>query len=241
MKNFSIDYDIKEYKDEEGNTKYNVEIYDCRSTENDKKIDISVLENLEIIKKLLSMNSVTIHNRFVSDLIHKTPNTDKLNKSNIDKLVNDFISNVDKNELDKTIITELNTFTNIVNDIVKSAIIALINNYDENYIGAVIVPIVDNNNYMDNDQNSKLRLGIQTGDIFMDLTSDNVDPLPLSDVSLDLLDNALCYLVNIVETELKQQNPDKDFIQTCGQIIKDIKNNTNQIINTYLQEYKNML
>lgn len=241
MKNFSIDYDIKEYKDEEGNTKYNVEIYDCRSTENDKKIDISVLENLEIIKKLLSMNSVTIHNRFVSDLIYKTPNTDKLNKSNIDKLVDDFISNVDKDELDKTIITELDTFTNIVNDIVKSAIIALINNYDENYIGAVIVPIVDNNNYMDNDQNSKLRLGIQTGDIFMDLTSDNVDPLPLSDVSLDLLDNALCYLVNIAKTELKQQNPDKDFIQTCGQIIKDIKNNTNQIINTYLQEYKNML
>ena len=55
MKNFSIDYDIKEYKDEEGNTKYNVEIYDCRSTENEKKIDISVLESIEIIKQLLKI------------------------------------------------------------------------------------------------------------------------------------------------------------------------------------------
>lgn len=243
MRNFSIDYNIKEYKDEEGNTKYNVEIYDCRSTENDKKIDISVSENLEIIKKLLSMNSVTIHNRFVSDLMHSTPNIDikETHKQDISDDIHKIISNIKQKDLDNTINLELNTFTNIVNDIVKSAIIALINNYDENYLGAVIVPIMDNNNYMDNDQNSKLRLGLQTGDIFMDLTSDNIDPLPLSDVSLDLLDNALYYLVNIAESELKRQNPDKDFIQTCGEIIKDIKNNTNQIINGYLQEYKNML
>lgn len=237
MKNFSIDYDIKEYKDEEGNTKYSVEIYDCRSTENDKKIDISVLENLEIIKKLLSMNSVTIHNRFVSDLIHKTPNTDKLNKSNIDKLVDNFISNVDKDELDKTIITELDTFAGISNDIIESTIYSLLNRYEGSYIGSVIIPIIEDKS----GDSTYLRLDEENSNALVDLTSANIDPMPLLDISKNILDNALYDIISVVKQELKEGTQDKDFIEGSLKLIEYTKKDIAKLFNSYLQEYKNML
>lgn len=237
MKNFSIDYDIKEYTDSDGNTKYNIEIYDCRSTENDKKIDISVLESIEIIKQLLKMNSFNIHNRFVSDLIHKTPNTDKLDKSNIDTLVNDFISNVDKDELDKTIITELDTFTGIANDIIESTIYSLLNRYEGSYMGSVIIPIIEDKS----GDSTYLRLDEENSNALVDLTSANIDPMPLLNISKNILDNALYDIISVIKQELKQETQDKDFIEGSLKLIEYAKKDIAKLFNSYLQEYKNML
>lgn len=237
MKNFSIDYDIKEYTDSDGNTKYNVEIYDCRCTQNEKKIDISVLESIEIIKQLLKMNSFNIHNRFVSDLIHKTPNTDKLDKSNIDKLVDDFISNVDKDELDKTIITELDTFTGIANDIIESTIYSLLNRYEGSYMGSVIIPIIEDKS----GDSTYLRLDEENLNALVDLTSANIDPVPLLDISKNILDNALYDIISVIKQDLKQGTQDKDFIEGSVKLIEYAKKDIAKLFNSYLQEYKNML
>lgn len=237
MKNFSIDYDIKEYTDPDGNTKYNVEIYDCRCTQNEKKIDISVLESIEIIKQLLKMNSYNIHNRFVSDLIHKTPNTDKLNKSNIDKLVDDFISNVDKDELDKTIITELDTFTGIANDIIESTIYSLLNRYEGSYIGSVIIPVIQDKS----GDSTYLRLDEENSNALVDLTSANIDPMSLLDISKNIIDNALYDIISVIKQELKQGTQDKDFIEGSIKLIEYTKKDIAKLFNSYLQEYRNML
>lgn len=237
MKTFIINYDTKDYKDKDGNIKTEVEVYDYKSLENGKETEMSVYVNLSLINTLLNQNANNIHNRIVTDF--RTDKGIDTNMSNKDELIK-AVDSLKQSDLEKVAFNEMNIFTTLVNNLLKAVLQPILGPYCEKYIGSLVLPIIE-----DDEGDSTIfpvvRGEENTHSVYLDLSSDDIDPLPKIMCAKKLLDNALHALMYIIKDDLESKHPDKQFIKECGELMELEKQTFNNILDNYLQEYKNML